>query len=223
MARVRRSSNAELAVEFVEEKSLRFSSASPLVSPRVFSGPHRIRSRAKWLRSSFMEASILPAFHPDHRSQTLAVIAGLEPLDEILSHLSSRDRQGRQSLASCSLANPSRRRPVDGLLVCPHSHRQHRVEESQEPSRSTHDCWDRRSPGCTRVWSALLSPRLELREFEPVVAYPGHKEPEIISSTTSASIRKISVLFRCSIRTPPGARSTSPSVGWSTGWGPHTT
>ena len=48
------------------------------------------------------------------------------------------------------------------------------------------------------AWSALLSPCRELRELEVVVTLPGDEEAEIISSITSASIRKIFLVHRWS-------------------------
>jgi len=52
------------------------------------------------------------------------------------------------------------------------------------------------------AWSALLAPCRELREFELVVTHPGNKETEIISSITSTSIRKVSLVYRWQIWGP---------------------
>ena len=48
-------------------------------------------------------------------------------------------------------------------------------------------------------WSALLSPCRELRELELDMTIHGDKEAEIISSITSSSIRKISLVYRWSV------------------------
>ena len=67
------------------------------------------------------------------------------------------------------------------------------------------------APDIRGLWSALLSSCRELRELELVVERLGDRETEIISSITSTSIRKITLVHQWSIPS-----LSCGSVNWGT-------